>query len=945
MNYKRSLRSGVVPKGLRLKKKACLGEVSQQFDVGWEEVLKDAELKLVGLLQEEVGRKREALVERYEGRWSIVGSEKDEEYKKNLLARIEEKGQHVREHLEKRRTRKWLNLDASQRKKPRLLDTSIARLRMVLEEAEIHNEGREYVSSAPEVGSIFEGKVVTRGEEVIDVQEEYCLREDRTDNAPEHEHEQRRELNDNLECGTAFVSRNVVNLSDRVLTHSEIKVLSKGLNFCPTPKEINRFELIKDISEFGRKMKCRAYFSQFGGSEQKRSERETRFKAKSSWVPDKVDPALELFLRNLEERALSLKEEGNNYSNLDKEERHALKNLKSYRDIVIKEADKGSAVVVWGIKEYCSEAYNQLSDSSVYELVDTNPIGEVTTIIDEKLKSLRDKGTITEENRKYLRGKNNKLGRFYLLPKIHKRLVNVPGRPVISNCGTATEGVSEFVDFHLQPIVRTLPHIIKDTTDFLAKLENLGDIPEGAIICTMDVVGLYPHIPHEEGLLYMKETIEEFVDKFKLEVPVDLVEIAKLILQNNYFEFDDKIYRQKLGTAIGTKFAPSFANIFMSKLETSMLSECRLSPWVWWRFLDDIFLIWLHGNEALIEFVNYVNSYHDTIKYTWELSENKLPFLDVLVKLENKKISTDLYCKPTDTRQYLDNRSCHPRHVKQGIPYGQALRVRRICDSDEVFERRMKELAGDFVKRGFKNKLVDSQFLKAKAKSRESLLCQENNNNKKQQSFKRMPLVVKFHPALSGLGKIVESLWPILHASEDMKKVFVERPMVAYRRPRNLKDDLVRSKVKRQNNTDNGMRKCGKSRCQICKFVDEGCTFEGQGRTFIINFVFDCDSAGVIYLITCETCRKIYVGSTITPFRKRFNNHKSSLNRYGKGQRGIAGEHLYAHFFEVGHRGLEDVRVKVIDKTDLNEPTNREGFWAYKLNSFMPQGLNLRDFV
>ena len=76
----------------------------------------------------------------------------------------------------------------------------------------------------------------------------------------------------------------------------------------------------------------------------------------------------------------------------------------------------------------------------------------------------------------------------------------------------------------------------------------------------------------------------------------------------------------------------------------------------------------------------------------------------------------------------------------------------------------------------------------------------------------------------------------------------------------------------------------------------------------------------------------------------RFNNHKSSLLRYGKGQRGMAGEHLYEHFFEAGHEGLSDMAYKIIDKTDFNKPVEREGFWAYKLNTFVPHGLNVRDF-
>ena len=64
-----------------------------------------------------------------------------------------------------------------------------------------------------------------------------------------------------------------------------------------------------------------------------------------------------------------------------------------------------------------------------------------------------------------------------------------------------------------------------------------------------------------------------------------------------------------------------------------------------------------------------------------------------------------------------------------------------------------------------------------------------------------------------------------------------------------------------------------------------------------------------------------YVGNTITAFRLRFNKHKSSLNRYGRGQRNIAGHHLYAHFFGEGHLGLIGFMVQVIDCTNVNNPT------------------------
>ena len=194
----------------------------------------------------------------------------------------------------------------------------------------------------------------------------------------------------------------------------------------------------------------------------------------------------------------------------------------------------------------------------VYEKLYENPLSKVLDRVKEALQPLQDKGYISGKNVEYLVVPRPRLGRFYLLPKIHKRLENVPGRPVISNCGTATERVSEFLDFHIQPLVEGVPSVIKDSTHFLQRLEDLGHIPSTAILCTMDVVGLYPHIPHSEGL----EALRLAVNKAQGDMPVDdLVSLAKLVLENKFFEFDENVFRQKLGTAIGTEFAPGFANI------------------------------------------------------------------------------------------------------------------------------------------------------------------------------------------------------------------------------------------------------------------------------------------------------------------------------------------------------------------------------------------------
>ena len=268
--------------------------------------------------------------------------------------------------------------------------------------------------------------------------------------------------------------------------------------------------------------------------------------------------------------------------------------------------------------------------------------------------------------------------------------------------------------------------------------------------------------------------------------------------------------------------------------------------------MDDIFFIWLHGIERLQEFLKFIDSFHETISYTWDYSESQVSFLDVTICREvGGGISADVFSKPTDTHQYLDYRSCHPKHVKQAIPYGQALRLRRICSSESKFDQRIEEFKGYLHERGFQKTQILSQCEKVRNKDRRLLLFQDKerfvDNN-------AVPLVLNFHPALSGISQKVKSLWPVLHASDDMNEVFKDiKPLISFRRPRNLADNLVRSKIKEASNTreDKGMKKCGKSRCQICSYVEEAEEFEYGNKKYWINYPFDCDSEGVIYVIRC----------------------------------------------------------------------------------------------
>ena len=122
-----------------------------------------------------------------------------------------------------------------------------------------------------------------------------------------------------------------------------------------------------------------------------------------------------------------------------------------------------------------------------------------------------------------------------------------------------------------------------------------------------------------------------------------MVNLAKVVLENNVFEFDSKVYRQKLGTAIGTKFAPAYANLFTADFEKKLLDGSVDKPLVWLRYIDDVFFIWSRGLRKLDSFLEYINSFHETIKFTSESSKEGVCLLNAMVVRKECVLETDLY--------------------------------------------------------------------------------------------------------------------------------------------------------------------------------------------------------------------------------------------------------------------------------------------------------------
>ena len=328
--------------------------------------------------------------------------------------------------------------------------------------------------------------------------------------------------------------------------------------------------------------------------------------------------------------------------------------------------------------------------------------------------------------------------------------------------------------------------------------------------------------------------------------------------------------------------APAYANVFMHDLESRLLDLAPVKPYLWIRYIDDIFMIWTAGEEQLQNFLEWINQYHDTIKFTWDWSRKNVNYLDVQVINNNGVIETDLYTKPTDKHQYLLRTSCHPKGRQKIIPYAQALRLRLICSTSEAFEQRTADLTKFLVYRGYREKFVHDLVNRARVLDWVELLTP-----RPEATTNGIPFVVTYHPGLPNIGGILRELHPFLHYSERCKQAIKDVPMMAFPRPKSLQVYLVRSKLRSlvQNPGGNrGTDKCTTNRCDVSNYLAVGDSFSShvRGTSYTVNHRLHCNSRNVVYLINCKVCGLQYVDSTTTKFRLRLNNHKSRLRAHSK---------------------------------------------------------------
>ena len=641
--------------------------------------------------------------------------------------------------------------------------------------------------------------------------------------------------------------------------------------------------------------------------------------------------------------------------NLTRGERSAMRNLSRNKDIVIKPADKGSAVVILNTRDYIAEGDRQLNDDKFYQKLDQNKTREHNQLVHNTVDSMQQRGELSGECSQYLKKTDPRTSQLYLLPKIHKGKIPPPGRPIISANASPTERISQFVDFFLQPDLNSIKSYVRDTSDFIMKLQSITEDLTGCTLLAFDVGNMYNNIEHPEGVRAVHEYLEEHRKHGVTPFNTSIIELSEHVLELNNFEFNGEHYLQVSGTAMGTKLAPSYANIFMSAFEEKFIYPYPGFNCVkWLRFLDDIFCIWSGTDESLDAFITYLNSVHNRIKFTVERSKTSVNFLDTTVHLENGRLWTDLYCKETDSHNYLHFDSAHPKHCKTSLPYSQLLRLKRICSYERDFLKHSGMILAHFQRRGYSVETLQAAMNKVKVIKREDLL-REKTEEEEKQTDQVISIITSYTPQCNELPTLVKKNWGIVQRSSTTKNLAKRRLVVAYRRPKNLRDILVRAKLPDNNGTNNetslplseSANACRTRNCRYCKILDHSGRIKSHttGREYNCKKHVTCKSSNLIYCITCTSCGMQYVGQTKLRLMDRFGNHFTSI------QRNDGKNDVCKHFNGTGHAGIDNLQLHILDFIHAapNSEFGRalrdhiEFHWIQRLRTQLPHGINTMD--
>ena len=214
---------------------------------------------------------------------------------------------------------------------------------------------------------------------------------------------------------------------------------------------------------------------------------------------------------------------------------------------------------------------------------------------------------------------------------------------------------------------------------------------------------------------------------------------------------------------------------------------------MWKRFRDDVFVVWSHGSTVLNLFLDYLDNLADTgkIKFTMQVAdEYRLEFLDLKLKIVERKINVDVYSKPTNSYTYLLPSTCYPYKNIQNVSKCITLRLRHICDTDEKYNQCFSEYQSYLIGREYNPILAKKQFEEVGRMTR----TQARTSKQKPNQVRKINFFISYNPSLPCMNTLIKKHLPLLHSDDNLETLFSNETFNAvYKRNKNLKELLTPS--------------------------------------------------------------------------------------------------------------------------------------------------------
>ena len=460
-----------------------------------------------------------------------------------------------------------------------------------------------------------------------------------------------------------------------------------------------------------------------------------------------------------------------------------------------------------------------------------------------------------------------RFGTFRFLPKLHKDKFSL--RPIINYKYHLTFYLCSLIDFILRPFVIQCDSYIKDSQDLIIKTQSLK-LTKDHKLYSCDFESLYTNIVHSDCINLLCDFLKDKIDNEHLNI-FAFKDFLNFILNNNYFTFNETIYKQNKGIAMGSACGPSIANLFVHIYEKKWLSIHR--PLAYFRFIDDIFIISLLNRlEMANSFINAFGSLKLNI-----VSNLTVNFLDLDISFDPITSSLDfsLYTKPTNTFSYLYILSNHPSFMFKNIIKSLYIRIRRICTKFSNFIFFSSRLSKQLQKRGYDRTLIDNIFTMVSKLNRSDLLIYK----------KRTPLdfndifIFKYDFDFN-----IQNFNDIIYTSFSNLKVACPslhntNIKVVNKMQHNILSLFVHN-FKFNKNITCQYKKCNQSDCNLCIFANtqKYIQLKNNFTLPILNFG-NCSSKYVIYIIHCKFCSAFYIGQT-KDINQRIKSHLRNIKNF-----------------------------------------------------------------